>query len=130
MAWGDAGTRYDLKSTTKSFGSIALGLAVRDGKLRLEDKARRHHPALGVPPEENAQTGWLDEITILHLASQTAGFESRAATRDCCSGRARSGTTAIPGRTGYRVSRWLTGGTWTSGCSSAFSRRWASGAAT
>lgn len=75
MAWGDAGTRYDLKSTTKSFGSIALGLAIRDGKLRLEDKARRHHPALGVPPEENARTGWLDEITILHLASQTAGFE-------------------------------------------------------
>ena len=66
---------YDLKSTTKSFGSIALGLAIKDGKLRLEDKAKRHHPTLGVPPEENAQTGWLDEITILHLASQTAGFE-------------------------------------------------------
>ncbi len=75
MAWGDPRTRYDLKSTTKSFGSIALGLAIKDGKLRLEDKAKRHHPSLGVPPEENAQTGWLDEITILHLAAQTAGFE-------------------------------------------------------
>ncbi len=75
MAWGDPRARYDLKSTTKSFGSIALGLAIKDGKLRLEDKAKRHHPTLGVPPEENAQTGWLDEITILHLASQTGGFE-------------------------------------------------------
>ena len=75
MAWGDPQARYDLKSTTKSFGSIALGLAVQDGKLRLEDKAKQLHPTLGVPPEENARTGWLDEITILHLASQTAGFE-------------------------------------------------------
>lgn len=75
MAWGDPRARYDLKSTTKSIGSIALGLAIKDGTLRLEDKAKRHHPTLGVPPEENAQTGWLDEITILHLASQTGGFE-------------------------------------------------------
>ena len=75
MAWGDPTERYDLKSTTKSFGSIALGLALKDGKLRLDDKATRHHPQLGVPPEENTRNGWLDEITILHLASQTAGFE-------------------------------------------------------
>ncbi len=75
MAWGDPRQRYDLKSTTKSFGSIALGLALKDGKLRLADKARAHHPTLGVPPERNAKTGWLDDITILHLATQTAGFE-------------------------------------------------------
>lgn len=75
MAWGDPRARYDLKSTTKSFGSIALGLAIKDGKLRLEDKAKQFQPTLGIPPEENAKTGWLDEITILHLASQTAGFE-------------------------------------------------------
>jgi len=75
MAWGDPRQRYDLKSTTKSFGSIALGLALKDGKLRLDDKAQRLHPGLGVPPDENARSGWLDEITILHLASQTAGFE-------------------------------------------------------
>ncbi|HUT89481.1 MAG TPA: serine hydrolase [Thermoguttaceae bacterium] len=75
MAWGDPRARYDLKSTTKSFGSIATGLAIKDGKLRLEDKAKQLQPALGVPPEENARTGWLDETTILHLASQTAGFE-------------------------------------------------------
>lgn len=75
LSWGDPRRRYDLKSTTKSFGSIALGLALKDGKLRLEDKAKQHHPTLGVPPESNAESGWLDEITILHLASQTAGFE-------------------------------------------------------
>jgi CubicO group peptidase (beta-lactamase class C family) len=75
MVWGDPRAQYDLKSSTKSFGSIALGLAIKDGKLRVEDKANRHHPTLGVPPDENAQTGWLDEITILYLASQTAGFE-------------------------------------------------------
>jgi CubicO group peptidase (beta-lactamase class C family) len=75
FSWGDLAQRYDLKSTTKSFGAAALGLAVQDGRMRLEDPARRHHPTLGTPPESNAQTGWLDEITLLHLASQTAGFE-------------------------------------------------------
>ncbi|HEY2573187.1 MAG TPA: serine hydrolase, partial [Verrucomicrobiaceae bacterium] len=60
-----------------SFGAAALGIAIKDGKLRLEDKARLHHPALGIPPESNAQTGWLDDITILHLASQTAGFDKK-----------------------------------------------------
>src|SRR5262245_39013933 len=75
LSWGNARQRYDLKSSTKSFGSIALGLAIKDGKVRLKDLARKLHPTLGTPPEENATTGWLDEITLLHLASQTAGFE-------------------------------------------------------
>jgi CubicO group peptidase (beta-lactamase class C family) len=75
MAWGDPAQRYDLKSSTKSFGTAALGLAIKDGKMRLEDRARKHHPTLGTPPEGNAKTGWLDDVTILHLAAQTAGFE-------------------------------------------------------
>jgi CubicO group peptidase (beta-lactamase class C family) len=75
FSWGDPKRLYDLKSTTKSFGAAALGLAIKDGKLRLSDKARSHHPTLGLPPEVNASTGWLDEITILSLASQTAGFD-------------------------------------------------------
>ena len=66
--------RYDLKSSTKSFGATALGLAILDGKIALTDRALRH-PGFGMPPESNAQTGWLDRITILHLATQTAGFE-------------------------------------------------------
>ncbi len=75
MSWGDTKQRYDLKSTTKSIGVTALGLAILDGKIALEDRATRHHPSLGVPPDANRATQWLGEITILHLATQTAGFE-------------------------------------------------------
>jgi CubicO group peptidase (beta-lactamase class C family) len=74
LAWGDQRHRYDLKSTTKSIGVTALGLALEDGKLKLSDRARAIHPTLGTPPESNAKTGWLDQITILQLATQTAGF--------------------------------------------------------
>lgn len=74
LAWGDQQKRYDLKSTTKSFGSLALGLAIMDGKVRLNDAAKRHHPELGLPVNSN-RLDWLDSMTILHLASQTAGFE-------------------------------------------------------
>jgi CubicO group peptidase (beta-lactamase class C family) len=75
MAWGDAEKLYDLKSTTKSFGATALGVAILDGKMALTDKAKQHHPTFGTPPDTNASTGWIDDITILHLASQTGGFE-------------------------------------------------------
>jgi len=75
LAWGDLKARYDLKSTTKSFGATALGVAILDGKMALTDQAARHHSSLGTPPAGNADTSWLDEITILHLATHTAGFE-------------------------------------------------------
>ncbi|HUF63260.1 MAG TPA: serine hydrolase [Verrucomicrobiales bacterium] len=75
MSWGDLKRRYDLKSTTKSFGSAALGLAIADGKVRLNDRAATHHPNFGIPLESNARTGWLDKITIAQLASQTAGWD-------------------------------------------------------
>lgn len=75
IAWGDLKKRYDLKSTTKSFGATALGLAVLDGKIALNDKVTQHHPTFGTPPQSNVETGWIDKITILHLATQTAGFE-------------------------------------------------------
>jgi len=75
MAWGDPRKKYDLKSTTKSIGITALALAVKDGKMKLTDQARQHHPNLGTPPARNTQTGWLDNITLLHLATHTAGFE-------------------------------------------------------
>ena len=75
MSWGDPARTYDLKSTTKSIGVTALGLALLDGKLALEDPAQRYHPELGIEPAANRATGWLDKITILHLATQTAGFE-------------------------------------------------------
>lgn len=75
LAWGDQAKLYDLKSTTKSFGATALGLALADGKVRLDDRAAKLHPGFGVPPDSNAQTGWLDRITLRHLVTQTAGFE-------------------------------------------------------
>ena len=75
MSWGNVKQRFDLKSSAKSIGVTALGLAISDGKLALTDLASKHHPAFGVPPESNAQTGWLDKITLWHLATQTAGFE-------------------------------------------------------
>lgn len=74
MQWGDPNKKYDLKSTTKSFGATVLAVGIRDGKISLDDKAIDHHPNFGVPPEKNADTGWLNDITIRHLATQTAGF--------------------------------------------------------
>ncbi|MGH9660280.1 MAG: serine hydrolase [Bryobacteraceae bacterium] len=74
-AWGDLKVTYDLKSTTKSIGVTALGLALADGKVKLADLAKAYLPELGVPPEGNRRNGWLDRITLFHLATQTAGFE-------------------------------------------------------
>ena len=76
MQWGDQARRYDLKSSTKAIGVTAVGLALKDGKFEsLHEPAARYHPGLGVPPEENRSTGWLDDITLFHLATQTAGFD-------------------------------------------------------
>lgn len=75
LSWGDVKKRFDLKSSSKSISVTALGLAIADGKLALNDLASRRHPAFGVPPESNAGTGWTDKITLFHLATQTAGFE-------------------------------------------------------
>lgn len=74
MSWGNLKQRYDLKSTTKSFGATTLGVALLDGVVNLDDKASKYHPDFGVPPEENRETGWLNQITLKHLATQTAGF--------------------------------------------------------
>lgn len=75
MAWGDQAVTYDLKSSSKAIGVTVLGLALKDRKVKLDDLAQKHHPTFGAPPESNAQTGWLDTITLKHLAGQTAGFE-------------------------------------------------------
>ncbi len=75
MSWGDQDQLYDLKSSSKSIGVTLLGLALQDGRVTLDDPARKHHPQFGVPPESNAGTGWLDAITLRRLANQTAGFD-------------------------------------------------------
>ena len=73
MQWGDPRRRYDLKSTTKSIGITALGLALGDGKIKsLSDLAARYHPSLANPPAGNASTGWPPRITLFHLATLRA----------------------------------------------------------
>ncbi len=61
--WGSVTNKYDLKSTTKSIGGTALLLALGDGKLSLDTPAQQLHPSFGLPPDSNAATGWLDDIT-------------------------------------------------------------------
>jgi len=76
MQWGDQTQRYDLKSTTKAIGITAVGLALKDGKINsLRDQAKKYHPSFGIQPESNIETGWVDKITLFHLATQTAGFD-------------------------------------------------------
>ena len=74
FSWGDPTRRFDLKSTTKSIGVTALGLAMQDGLVGLADAAQLHLPGLGVPPETNADSGWLEDITVRQLATHSAGF--------------------------------------------------------
>jgi CubicO group peptidase (beta-lactamase class C family) len=73
--WGDTAALYTVKSATKSIGGIALGLALDDGRVRLADSAQMHLSTIGVPPQSNVATGWLDQITMLQLATHTAGFD-------------------------------------------------------
>jgi CubicO group peptidase (beta-lactamase class C family) len=75
MSWGDPAQLYEIKSATKSIGITALGLAIQDGLMRLSDQALLYHSSIGIPPDSNADTGWLDDITIQHLATHAAGFE-------------------------------------------------------
>jgi CubicO group peptidase (beta-lactamase class C family) len=76
MQWGDQKHRYDLKSSTKAIGVTAVGLALKDGKIKsIQNQAKKYHSSLGIPLQSNAETGWLDKITLFHLATQTAGFD-------------------------------------------------------
>jgi CubicO group peptidase (beta-lactamase class C family) len=77
FSWGDLDKHYDLKSTTKSIGVTALGLAIKDGRVGLRDAARKFYSNLGIPPHENKVNGWLDKITLLNLATHTAGFDKK-----------------------------------------------------
>lgn len=72
-SWGDIDSREDIKSVTKSMGGIALGLALDQDLIELSDSARARMPSLAIPPgTDSAAT--LDQITILNLATHTAGF--------------------------------------------------------
>ncbi len=76
LRWGDQAHRYDLKSSTKAIGVTAVAMALMDGKFKsLHEPASQYHPTFGVPPETNESKGWLQKITLFHLATQTAGFD-------------------------------------------------------
>lgn len=70
----DIDTRFPSQSTTKSVGGMALGLAIEDGLISLADLARAKLPTFGQPPDTNDVTQ-LETVTILQLATHTAGFE-------------------------------------------------------
>jgi CubicO group peptidase (beta-lactamase class C family) len=74
-SWGSQAQLHALKSSTKSIGSVLLGLALKEGRVRLDTVLQPLLPELGNPPAENVATGWLPQITIRHLATHTAGFE-------------------------------------------------------
>ena len=73
---GTAGSQtagYDLKSTTKSFGSILLGIALREGRVSLGDRGESFLDAFGVPPAGNGPLA--GRVTLFQLATHTAGFD-------------------------------------------------------
>jgi CubicO group peptidase (beta-lactamase class C family) len=74
--WGPADRRADTKSCAKgSVGTTILGLALDEGLIRLEDRAQAHYPQIGRERPENIASGWLERITVHHLATMTAGFD-------------------------------------------------------
>ena len=71
-SWGPIDQRYDMKSTTKSMGGIALGLALDNNSLALSDLAQARLPSVGNPTANHPE--WLPQITVQQLATHTAGF--------------------------------------------------------
>ena len=66
--WGDQRAKYDLKSTTKSFGSIIAALAFKDKRITPESLVRPILPELGVPQSTAEKTAWLAGIRVKHHA--------------------------------------------------------------
>ncbi len=78
--WSDGATdiniRVDLKSTTKSIGSIAMGIALDRGLIALNDTAQSRYPNIGISPGDPTppDAAWLSQITLQQLATHTSGF--------------------------------------------------------
>jgi len=68
--WGDVDRMYSVASCTKSFTSTVVGLAIDDGKCRLQDYAKNYLPELKKGKDAN--------IKIVHLLSMTSGYGRNA----------------------------------------------------
>jgi len=73
-SWGNVGTRFEMKSTTKSIGGLALLLGLDEGNITLADKAAAKLPVFGIDPPVTVTAGSLADISVLQLATHTAGF--------------------------------------------------------
>ncbi len=67
-------TKFAAQSAAKSIGGMALGLAIDDGLIALDDLASDKLPGFGQPPDTN-DPAWFSTITVQQLATHTAGFE-------------------------------------------------------
>ena len=65
--WGDIEKRYDVASATKVFTSTAIGLAIDDQKLSLDDNICKYVPDVTLEKDK--------KITIAHLLSMTSEYE-------------------------------------------------------
>ncbi len=73
----DIDEKQDLKSTTKSIASIALGIAIDRNLIALSDTAQSRYANFGVDPTDTTppNPAWLSQITIQQLATHTAGYD-------------------------------------------------------
>jgi CubicO group peptidase (beta-lactamase class C family) len=73
--WGSADALADIKSASKGVaGATLLGLAVDEGLVGLDDPAMNHMPGLRSQFTEDPGK-WIEQITIRHLATMTAGLD-------------------------------------------------------
>lgn len=75
MKWGSETKLYDLKSTTKSIGIGALGLALMDDLVALDDQLSENFEELEMAYGEITNDSWLDGVTLRRIAEQTSGFD-------------------------------------------------------
>ena len=84
-AWpgGSAGQRHQVWSVTKSFTSLAVGIAVGEGRLRLDEKVAGLFPSQAAAASKSmkynskamteAQKANMEAVTVEHLLTMTGG---------------------------------------------------------
>jgi CubicO group peptidase (beta-lactamase class C family) len=73
--WGSQTTRYVLRSTTKSFGAVILGLALKDGLVDLDTTlVPRLAPEFATQEPLPQAKVWVPQLTVWHTATHSGGF--------------------------------------------------------